>query len=97
MQPLHVMNRLVASSAGGNRCSPTLRRASRLHLVDGELALEATPVALVQRDLHGVVYVADLVAAHLVLDVQAHHWKDTARSPESINKLCKNHIQVKTT
>lgn len=43
------------------------------HFVDGELSLEATAIPLVEGDLHGVVYVAHLVSAHLVLDVQTHH------------------------
>ena len=46
---------------------------TRPYFVDDELSLKATTVALVERNLHGVVYVTDLVAAHLILDVQTHH------------------------
>ena len=53
----------------------------RLYFVDGELALEATAIALVQRDLHGVVYESDLMTPHLILNVQPHHW-DGQRSVE---------------
>lgn len=45
----------------------------RAYFVDGELALKATPVTLVEGNLHRVVYVTDLVATHLILDVQTHH------------------------
>lgn len=52
---------------------PRLYSVMRSYLVDGELSLKATTIALVERNLHGVVYVTDLVAAHLILDVQTHH------------------------
>lgn len=45
----------------------------RPYLVDSELPLKATAVAVVERNLHRVVYVAHLVSTHLILDVQAHH------------------------
>lgn len=54
--------------------STNKRRALESHFVDAELSLEATADALVEGDLHGVVDVAHLVSAHLVLDVQTHHW-----------------------
>lgn len=34
---------------------------------------------MVEGDLHGVVDVAHLVSAHLVLDVQTHHWRKRAQ------------------
>lgn len=43
------------------------------YLVDAELALEAAACPIVQRDLHGVVNVAHLVPAHLILDVEPDH------------------------
>ncbi len=49
----------------------------RPYFVDGKLPLEATTVTLVERNLHRIVYVTDLVATHLILDVQTHHWKTT--------------------
>lgn len=45
----------------------------RSYFVDGELSLKATTVTMVEGNLHRVVYVTDLVAAHLILDVQTHH------------------------
>ena len=45
----------------------------RPYFVDYELPLKATTAPLVERNLHGVVYVTDLMAAHLILDVQTHH------------------------
>ena len=47
----------------------------KTYFVDGELSLKATAVPLVERELHRVVYVTDLMAAHLILDVQTHHFK----------------------
>lgn len=44
-----------------------------LYLVDAELPLEAAARPAVQGDLHGVVDVAHLVPAHLILDVEPDH------------------------
>lgn len=45
------------------------------YFVDDEFSFKATTATLIQRDFHGVLNVAHLVAAHLILDVQTHHWK----------------------
>lgn len=45
----------------------------RSYFVDAELSLKATTITLVEGNLHGVLYVTDLVASHLILDVQTHH------------------------
>lgn len=55
------------------------KQALESHFVDAELSLEAAADAVVEGDLHGVVDVAHLVSAHLVLDVQAHHWRTRAQ------------------
>lgn len=52
-----------------------LHSVMKHYFVDGELALEAAALSLVQRNLHGVVYVAHLMAPHFILDVQTHHWQ----------------------
>lgn len=55
------------------RSPPSLCCVVRPYFVDGELSLKATTIPLVEGNLHGVVYVANLMAAHLILDVQTHH------------------------
>lgn len=70
-----------AGGTNGARQDPEgslLRSGSeQLHsyFVDDEFSFEATAGALIERDFHGVLDVAHLVAPHLILDVQAHHWK----------------------
>jgi hypothetical protein len=51
----------------------TRAQAGSPYLVDAELALEAAAGPIVQRNLHGVVNVAYLVSAHLILYVQPDH------------------------
>lgn len=61
-------------------CFPALHRVTTPYFVDGEFSLKATTPALIQRNLHGVVDVTDLMAAHLILDVQTHHWNTTQQT-----------------
>lgn len=83
---------LTHEASGGqnqdHRGSTNKEQALKSHFVDAELALEATADALIEGDLHGVVDVAHLVSAHLVLDVQTHHWRTGCK----IRKKQKPHI-----
>lgn len=47
----------------------------RSYFVDDEFSFKATTATLTERDFHGVLDVAHLMAPHLILDVQTHHWK----------------------
>lgn len=76
---IKALESLTHEASGGqnqdHRGSANKQQALQSHFVDAELSLEATAVALVEGDLHGVVDVAHFVSAHLVLDVQTHHWR----------------------
>lgn len=73
MQPAGGANRARQDPEG----SLLRSRSEHLHsyFVDDEFSFEATAGALIERDFHGVLDVAHFVAPHLILDVQAHHWK----------------------
>lgn len=63
-------------SEGNQPIKPVTQPESLLcstYFIDGKFSLKSTTTTLVERNLHGVVYVTDLVAAHLILDVQTHH------------------------